>query len=124
LVTDSLVFDRIRIRATRFRRSVEKFFAHGENPMQRVDLCRVRRAARAQVCAVVRSIVHFRDQRKAAWNRRFQHAEKKTARTPSGAAHVAMRDRITDRLTFMRAGFCGRVHASLSGVGVFSVALV
>jgi hypothetical protein len=62
LVTDSLVFDRIRIRATRFRRSVEKFFAHGENPMQRVDLCRVRRAACAEVCAVIRSIVHFRDQ--------------------------------------------------------------
>jgi hypothetical protein len=54
----------------------------------------------------------------------FSECRKKCARILRSALRVTLRDRIVDRLTFADIGFCSRVHAPLSGVGVFSIALV
>jgi hypothetical protein len=92
--------------------------------MQPVDLMRVRQFARAEFCVVTRLTQRALNRRKAAWNRRYQHVDTKRARTCRDASRITMQDRITDRLTFTHVDFFGDVHAPLSGVGVFSIALV
>jgi hypothetical protein len=104
--------------------SVENFFAYGE--IRRSEwIYPASGALRARECAL-----SFAGSRICRIDKKprgiciFGVSMKNASERAAALVHSAIRDCITLRLTFMRVGFWGRVHVPLSGVGVFSVALV